>query len=121
MANIIRLQSGEKTTLFTRSFSSVPMSYHFQATALNESTLDGDIEIRGSRWVFRTSPSTQRLQTHNVVHAGVWDTFFSVSVIAHCDMDVTIPTRRPHSMRWIVWLAVLVMLMAAAAVFFLAR
>ncbi len=121
MAKTISLQSGEKATLFTRSLSSVPMSYHFQATARDVNTLDGDIEIRGSRWVFRTPPSTQRLQAHNVVHAGVWDTFFSVSVIARCDMDVTIPTRRSHSMRWIVWLAVLVLLMAAAVVFFLAR
>ena len=121
MAETIRLRSGEKATIFTRSLSSVPMSYHFQATALDEGTLDGEVEIRGSRWIFRTPPSTQRLQIHNIVRAGFWDTFFSVSVIAHSDMEVTIPTRSPHGMRWIVWLAALVLLMAALAVFFLAR
>jgi hypothetical protein len=97
------------------------MSYHFQATALDEGALDGEVEIRGSRWIFRTLPSTQQLQAQNIVHAGFWDTFFSVSVIVHCDMELTIPARHPHALRWIVWGAVLVLFMAALAVFFFAR
>ena len=121
MTETIQLRAGEKATLFTRSLSSVPMSYHFQATACDEGTLDGEIEIRGSRWIFRTPPSTQRLQADNTVHAGFWDTFFSVSVIAHSDMELIIPANRSHVMRWIVWLAILVLVIAALAVFFLAR
>ena len=122
MTETIRLRAGEKATLFTRSLSSVPMSYHFQARVLDEGALDGEIEIRGSRWIFRTPPSTQQLQAQNIVYAGFWDTFFSVSVIAHCDMELTIPARQhPHALRWIVWGAVLVLVIAAFVVFFLAR
>ena len=118
MAETMQLRSGEKAVIFSRSLSSVPMTYHFQATALDGGPPDGQVEIQGSHWIFRKPVLTQQLQPHNVVHAGFWDTFFKVSVIAHGDVTVTLAER--GSSRWIVYLVALV-IVAALVVFLLAR
>ena len=119
MAETIQLRSGEKAVIFSRNLSSVPMTYHFQATALDGGDPDGTVEIQGSQWIFRKPVLTQRLQSHNVVRAGFWDTFFRVSVISHGDVKVTLAKRSLSSL-WIVWLVALV-IVAALAVFLLAR
>ena len=119
MAETIQLQPGEKAVIFSRSLSSVPMTYHFQATALDGGPPDGTIEIQGSHWIFRKPILTQRLQSHNVVHAGFWDTFFRVSVVAHGDVKVTL-LKGSLSSRWIIWLVALVIVIALV-VFLLAR
>lgn len=119
MAETVRLQSGEKALIFSRSLSSIPMTYYFQATALDGGPPDGKVEIQGSHWIFRKPALTQPLQLHNIVHAGFLDTFFRVSVIAHGDVTVTLP-KGSLSGRWIVWLAALVTV-AALVVFLLAR
>jgi hypothetical protein len=119
MAETIQLRPGEKALIFSRSLSSVPMTYHFQATALDGEHPDGKVEIQGSHWIFRKPVLTQPLQLHNIVHAGFLDTFFKVSVIAHGDVTVTLP-RGSLSGRWIVWLAALI-IVAALVVFLLAR
>jgi hypothetical protein len=96
------------------------MAYHFQTSAIDGTSPDGEVEVQGSHWIFRKPPLTQPLQADNVVHAGFWDTFFSVAVIAHADIEVTFPKRRLHLASWIVWAVVLVIL-AVLAIFFLGR
>ncbi len=121
MTKTIRLQSGEKTLIFSRNFSSVPMTYHFQATALDGGPLNGEIEIQGSHWIFRKPSLSQPLQAHNVVRAGFWDTFFRVYVITYGDVEVTRPKGSLVTDRWIVFLAILLVIVAALVVFLLAR
>jgi len=116
----IRLRAGEKATILSRRFSSLPMAYHFHATALDGTSPDGEAEIQGSHWIFRKHPSIQPLQEDNAVSAGFWDSFFSVAVIAHADVEVTYPNRRLHLASWILWAVVLVIL-AVLAIFFLGR
>jgi len=120
METTIRLRAGEKATILSRRFSSLPMAYHFQARAIDGASPDGEVEIQGSHWIFRKPPLTQPVQADNVVHAGFWDTFFSVVVIAHADIEVTFPKRRLYLASWIVWAVVLVIL-AVLAIFFLGR
>jgi len=115
METTIRLRAGEKATILSRRFSSLPMAYHFQARSIDGTSPDGEVEIQGSHWIFRKHPSIQPLQEDNVVRAGFWDTFFSVAVIAHADVEVTFPKRRLHLASWILWAVVL----AVLAVFFL--
>ena len=115
MAKTVRILNGEKAKLYTRNLSSIPTSYHFQAIALNDKTLDGTIEVKGSRWIFPTPPLTKPLQANNSVKAGFWDTFFSVSVIAHCDMDVVIPNNNSGSIRWSIWLVLITLVVIAAS------
>ena len=115
MAKTIRLKAGESAKIFHRSLSSIPMDFQFQALALDGGQPDGEIEIRGSDWIFPKSPVRQPLQEHNVVHAGFWDTFFSVSVIAYGELEVTTPTRQLGSTRWLVWVVILVMVVAVIA------
>lgn len=49
----------------------------------------------------------QRLRSDNVVYAGFWDTFFSVSVIAYDELEVILPGRSWPVNRWVIWSAVL--------------
>ena len=67
MAKTIRLKAGESAKIFHRSLSSLPMDFQFQALALDGGKPDGEIEIRGSDWIFLKSPVRQPLQEHNVV------------------------------------------------------
>ena len=120
MNTTIRLHAREKATILSRRFSSLPMAYHFQARAIEGTSPDGEVEIRGSHWIFRKPPSTQPLQEDNVVRAGFWDSFFSVVVIAHADIEVTYPNRHLRGSWWFVSGVVLVIL-AALAIFFLGR
>ena len=109
MPKIIRVRPGEKVTIFRRNFSSVPIDFHFHASALDGGQPDGEVEIQGSDWIFPKKPTTQPLQKHNVVHAGFWDTFFSVSVIAHGEVEISTPKRSSNLTRWIVWPVIIVM------------
>jgi hypothetical protein len=117
MTKTIRLKAEEKATIFRRNFSSVPIAYRFQAVALDGRKLAGEVEVQGSNWIFPKPPSMQALQADNVVHAGFWDTFFRVSVIAHRDLEVSIPTRGYHVMRWPIWFGVLVLIIATVILF----
>ena len=120
MPKIIRVRSGEKVTIFRRTFSSVPIDFHFHASALDGGQPDGEIEIRGSEWIFPKQPISRPLQKDNVVHAGFWDTFFTVSVIAHDEVEISTPKGRANLSRWIVW-SVIVVMVIAVVTFLLAQ
>ena len=115
-----KVTSGRKATILSRRFSSLPMAYHFHAKGIDGISPDGEVEVRGSHWIFRKPPSIQPLQEDNVVRAGFWDTFFSVAVIAHADIEVTFPKRHLRRSWWIVS-GVVLLILAALAIFFLGR
>lgn len=114
MPKTIRLKSGEQVKIFSRNFSSVPVDFHFQATALDGGSPNGEIIIQGSNWIFPKPPVTQPLQAHNSVHAGFWDTFFSVFIMAHNDLEITTPKGKANLSRWIIWAAVAIGVVAVA-------
>lgn len=115
MKQVIPIRSAEKATIFRRSFSSVPMTYRFDAAAVDGEAVQGEVEVRGSSWIFRKPPTTQPLRTSNAVRAGYWDTFFEVSVRAHQDLEVSVPKRDTGSLRPIAWIGVAVIAIVAGA------
>lgn len=78
------------------------MDFQFSASALGGGKPEGEIEIRGSNWIFPKPPVTQPLEADNVIHAGFWDTFFAVTVIAHGAIEITTPKRHAPINRWII-------------------
>lgn len=93
------------------------MDFHFHASALDGGQPQGEVEIRGSNWIFPKPPVIQPLEADNVVHAGFWDTFFSVAVTAHGAIEITTPKRNSDVSRWIVWAVVLVIVVAVVIAF----
>ena len=93
MDKTIRLKAGESTQIINRNFSSIPMEYMFTATAVTGGDPFGEIEIRGSNWIFPKQPQTRPLQRQNSVKAGYWDTFFRVTVTADTDLELSLPQR----------------------------
>jgi hypothetical protein len=116
MAKTIQLKPGKTAKIFQRNLSSVPMDFHFHASALDGGKPQGEVEIRGSNWIFPKPPITQPLEANNAVHAGFWDTFFSVTVIAHGEIEITTPNRHTSINRWIIWAVVVTVILAVAIV-----
>jgi hypothetical protein len=94
--------------ILSRRFSSVPMDYQIHAIALDGTQLDGEIEIRGSFWVFPKTPLTQPLRDHNRIHAGFWDTFFRVFIVAHSDLEITLQTQPSNALGGLIGLVGLI-------------
>ncbi len=108
----IHINAGEKVEIFTRGFSSVPMTYEFTASGLNESKLQGRIEVLTRSCMGRKKLRTIKLQANNAIKASIWDTFFTLFVVADEDIQVSLPIRKPGTLRM---MAVLVVLVVAAA------
>lgn len=94
--------------IVSRRFSSVPIDYQIHAIAPDGTPVDGEIEIRGSYWVFPKPPLTQPLQAHHRIQAGFWDTFFRVFIIAHSDLEITLQTQRSNALGGLIGLGVLI-------------
>jgi hypothetical protein len=92
------------------------MVIHFDAVALEGGQPTGEVEIRGSQWVFPKPALIQPLQAQNTVHADFWDTFFSIRVTAHTNIEVTLPGQTFDLTRWLIW--VVVVLIAIAILMF---
>lgn len=113
-AEILQVQAGEKVELFSRSFSSVPMEYQFNAEAVSVNNLSGWVEIETKKMVFKKPKIVLQLQKTNVVKASMWDTFVKVYVVADCDLTISIPKRKMSSPKVMITLILLVVLLAAA-------
>ncbi|MEE9374917.1 MAG: hypothetical protein V3V04_01125 [Rhizobiaceae bacterium] len=86
----IELKAGKRTRVLRTVSGSLAMRYRFQATPTNkDDTLSGTIEIRGSNWIFPRKPTTQKLAAKNMINKRAWDSFYSIFVIADCDVKIT--------------------------------
>ncbi|HEC12846.1 MAG TPA: hypothetical protein ENI80_06285 [Acidiferrobacteraceae bacterium] len=114
MAKTIYLYPGRRIKIFSRSFSSMPLDYVFEAHALHaKDSLSGKVEIRGSQWLMPKPPHIQPLGEYNEAYAGMWDTFFSIYVTADTETEIVIPHRRFGSLKWIVAVVIIVVLLVA--------
>lgn len=112
----IKIPAGEQALIFSRSFSSVPMTYTFQAESVMGGEPQGQVETRIRRSLGKGASETKDLQRHNEVKAGFWDTFVEIHVVANEDVLVTMPKRRLKALRWPVLLALVVVLAASAVI-----
>ncbi|WP_223787257.1 hypothetical protein [Marinicella meishanensis] len=112
----IKIPAGEQAQIFSRSFSSVPMTYVFQAESVIGGEPQGQVETRIRRSIGQGATKTKDLQRHNEVKASFWDTFVEIHVVANEDVLVSLPKRRFKALRWPVMLALLVVLAASAVI-----
>lgn len=95
------------------------MEIRFEAIATSGGPPEGQVEIRGSHWIFPKPPWQQPLQAMNSVEAGFWDTFFAIAVTADTDLAITLPGRQfSFSTPWL-WGLVAVACVLAIAIFWL--
>jgi len=90
------IKAGESRVVIRRQFSSVPMDYRFSAQAVDaDSEPSGSIEISRRRLFAKIPNETTQLKAENVVSAGLWDTFVTVTVHADRDLVITSKGRLP--------------------------
>ncbi len=91
------VKAGESRVVIKRQFSSVPMIYQFSAQAADaDSELSGSIEISRRRLLAKLPTETIQLQVENIISAGFWDTFVTVTVHAEQDLIITSKGRLPR-------------------------
>ncbi len=112
----IFVEAGEKVELFSRRFSSVPMTYEFTAAAADDTELDGKVEIHSKQSLGKVSVKTSQLQALNTIKASMWDTFVTVYVVAKKDLQVTTPQRKIGLLRITVALLMLLLAVASALI-----
>ena len=119
MPKTICLKAQETVTIYRRNFSSVPMDICFDAVALDRGQPMGEVAVQGSNWGFPKPALMQPLQPQNNVHAGFWDTFFSIRVTAHTDLEITFPGQKFDLSPWLIWaIAAIILVVATAALIF---
>ncbi|MGB3495232.1 MAG: hypothetical protein WBA57_21055 [Elainellaceae cyanobacterium] len=116
MPKMISLQSGETVKLFTRSFSSIPTQYRFEARAIGTDELAGTINIVVRQLIFRKPDVTLPLHEMNLIEAGYWDTFVTIYVTAKTDLELIYKQAGLGYVWWIVAIAIVIVI-AAIAIF----
>ncbi|MEM7770496.1 MAG: hypothetical protein AAF327_08300 [Cyanobacteria bacterium P01_A01_bin.37] len=90
----IQIAAGCKTRIIQRQFSSLAMTYTFDAVPMSQDNyLAGTVEIKGSTWIFPKPIQRVPLKPSNTVTAGFWDTFFSVDVIPEVNVVISLPSK----------------------------
>jgi|GEM_PF-2472614 len=112
----IEIKAGEKMELLRRSFSSVPMTYEFTASTADDSELVGRVELHATRTLRGKQVKSVKLQAHNSVKASMWDTFFTIFVVAENELHVTLPQRKLGSLSGKIVIISLIITMAAALI-----
>jgi hypothetical protein len=116
----ITAPAGERTLVFRRRFSSLPLEVEFESATEAGGPPSGTVERVGSRWILGRTTSTIPLSSINRLRKGFWDTFFDIYVIPA--EPVTLMVTRPALRNRLLLggLALLVVAVAAAIVFLLA-
>ena len=115
MAKSVEIKAGQKLKIFSRSFSSIPIEYQFQARAIDGSEPDGQIKISRRQLVFPAVVETIPLQKDNIIKAGYWDTFVSAYVTANQDLIIE-DTSKNFSVNWLILIALVVIIFVATLV-----
>lgn len=114
-----QVAAGQRFLLYQRRFSSMPMTYRFEASPSSESdSLSGTVEIHRSAWIFSKDPYTQSLKHTNSIEAGFWDTFLSIYVIPDSDTNISFERKPSRSFTWVIVLALLIVVAAVSVFFF---
>jgi hypothetical protein len=109
----VKLIAKQRTKIFSRKFSSVPMEYEFSVKPINSQALSGQVDVEISRTIFKNTNYQLPLQEKHVIKAGFWDTFMDVYVTADDDIEVELPKRRMGSKPVIIGLILVVLALAS--------
>ncbi len=113
----IDIKAGQRTRIIHMFSNSIPMTLDFRAEAVRKGQqVSGEVEVRGSNWLFPKPPVVQELGEENSVEKGMWDTFYSVYVTPR--NDVRIETRTTGGTQiWVFLIIALVLLAVVSSLF----
>lgn len=115
----IQIAAGCRTRIIQRRFSSLAMTYTFNAAPVaQDEDVAGMVEVKGSDWIFPKPVKQVPLKRSNTVEAGGWDTFFSVYVTPESDVYISLSSRSLGRGLWLVGAVMAVVVIAIA--FFIA-
>lgn len=101
MAEIL-IRAKERRRILHLVSDSIPQQVRFEATAVAAGPVSGEVEVAGSRWLFRKAPVRQPLQRDNRVHKGAFDALFSIYVTPDQDTRITLRSRH-FTARMLAW------------------
>ncbi len=118
----IKIKAGERARIIRRFSSSIVATYKFSADPVDScDDLSGNVEVKGSRWLFPKPAETQKLGRQNSVNKGMWDTFYSIYVVPDVDVYITLPKFGIRSLWIYTALVVLIFVFAAGFLVFTGR
>jgi len=113
----ITIAKGERAKVLSKFSNSLAMTYRFTAEPVHAGdTLSGSVEVSGSNWIIPKPARTQPLAQSNAVEKGVWDTFYSVSVVPDCDVTITLDGKSMGHVSRTLILAALIVAVAVSIV-----
>jgi hypothetical protein len=112
MAEIL-IRAKERRRILHLVSDSIPQQVRFEAAAVEPGPVGGEVEVAGSRWLFRKPPVRQPLLRENLVRKGFLDTFFSVYVIPERDTRITLRSRHLTA-RMLAWVLAAVLALGIA-------
>ncbi len=109
----LSVKAGQRLKVFSRKFSSVPMTYEFDAEPAGTEKVSGIVEVEITQTLFRKKQLKLPLQEHNVIKASMWDTFMDVYVTPDVDVQVEVPKRSMSAKPVIIGLILVVLALAS--------
>jgi hypothetical protein len=80
MGRKVQCPAGEWTAVFNHAFVQLPHEWTVTFSTVEGGTVEGEVEIQRSSWIFPNQPETQPLEATMTFQRGWWNTFFKVSV-----------------------------------------
>lgn len=114
----IVVEAGEKIEIFSRRFSSVPLTVEFGAATINKKQLQGNIEIESSILWFQQPAKITQLKNFNQINVSMWNTFLKIYVKPECDIEISLPIRHFKSPYFVYVLIGAVMIFALSLLLF---
>lgn len=116
----IHAPAGQRTILKKIRQGSIPMEFDFTIEPASPGTpLKGLMEVAASHWILPQTPTQFPLESRHRIKRGMWNTFFTITIIPDVDVVVTRPEDpssegKPSMFLWVI-LAIAVLLVIAAA------
>ncbi len=115
---VIDVKAGQKQRIISQFSNSLRQTYQFSAQPLEEGgEVSGNVEIKGSNFLFPKPARMQYLQSENEVDKGMWDTIYNVYVTPDCDVRISVHSGQVQNL-WVYLIIILLVLAFATALIF---
>ena len=110
---VIVIAAGERKRIIHRVSNSIPASFHLNLEAANEDeTLQGILEIETSAVLLDKKVKQIALEPEMTLHAGFWDAFYTVHLVAEQDVKLSYSAKATKTTRNIYYFALLIAVIA---------
>lgn len=104
--------------IISRFSSSIQATYRFSVEpSVPGADVSGIVEVKGSNWIFPKPAVQQALARDNSVDKGMWDTFYSVTVIPDCDIRINLEGSSSSKIWLYIAIALLIIATASSLLF----